>query len=319
MILTSLFSYDVFISYKSKDVYLARKLADQLIASRKHVWFAEYEILLSRRQDFLKAIEKGLKKTKYGIIITNNECIDSPYCRYEIEHLLNNCGSEKIIEVQSPPENKPHILYPALKTSRRFVYNDNIKELISYIEENTKFSILPLIVNDHSPEEYIGNYHGQTYMIKTPGWIFQEMAEPYHSLSTPGPIMQYGKLPLFVNLYIGQELDPNARDKFNNPDDRVMYDTLVQYSIGHLNEFETKPKGVHLIWHKSGNNFAVTYRQKTYWTRKVSILLNGPDADEITEFVFTFGFLGPFRQYCLYAHIMDDFATSVSWSHEVCV
>ena len=44
--------FDVFISYKSKNVDLARQIADTLIFSGKSVWFNEYQVLLVERSRF---------------------------------------------------------------------------------------------------------------------------------------------------------------------------------------------------------------------------------------------------------------------------
>ena len=315
MNLSGLMPYYFFISYKSKDVHLARKLADQLIASGYKVWFAEYEILLKKRKDFQKTINKGLKSTKYGIAITNDAYIDSIYCKDEIEQLLKRCGPDKIIEIQIPKEDKPHKFYPALKNSNSFIYNNNLTELFNYIGDKSNINILPFNENNNAYDKYIGKYKSKTYLLKISGWTFQKMADTYSRYSTPGPCLQYNNKLLFVNLYIGQEIAPNALCKFSDTDDRKMYDTLVEYSTRHLNKFRTKPKGVHLIWHGSDNNFAITYKQKNYWTRKTSIILKDTDVDELTEFVFTFGFIGLFKDYCFYVHIMDYLATSVTWAN----
>ena len=46
----------LFVSYKSQDVGVARRIADHLIASGVGVWFAEYQILLVARDRFEEAI-----------------------------------------------------------------------------------------------------------------------------------------------------------------------------------------------------------------------------------------------------------------------
>ena len=50
--------WDIFISYKSKDVEIARKIAGRLITSGIRVWFAGYQILLTGREYFQQAIDR---------------------------------------------------------------------------------------------------------------------------------------------------------------------------------------------------------------------------------------------------------------------
>ena len=99
--LATLFSAprDVFISYKSKNVDVARLVADRLIASGRKTWFAEYEVLLTDRHRFQEAIDRGIRECKYGLALTNNDYANSKYCRAEMDQLLKFCGPKKIMEI----------------------------------------------------------------------------------------------------------------------------------------------------------------------------------------------------------------------------
>ena len=96
--------YDCFISYKSKNVVVARQIADRLVASGRKVWFAEYEVLLYNRDRFPEEIERGLRDCKYGIVLTNDDYAKSEYCRSELVRLLEFCGPERTLEIMIPSE-----------------------------------------------------------------------------------------------------------------------------------------------------------------------------------------------------------------------
>lgn len=74
--------------------------------------------------------------------------------------------------------------------------------------------------------------------------------------------------------------------------------------------------GVHvLLKDRAFGHVALTYKviESSGWTRKISIHLRDPIVpSSYYEFVFTFLFMGSFREYCRYTGVMDDLALSVS-------
>ena len=109
--------YDAFVSYKSEDVTVVRAVADGLIAAGARVWFAEYEILLSGRERFQERIDEGIRRSAHGLVFTNDRFVGSPYCRRELDQLLEFAGPERIMEITLPREEGPHREYPSLERS----------------------------------------------------------------------------------------------------------------------------------------------------------------------------------------------------------
>jgi TIR domain len=64
-------SWDLFISYASEDKEeIARPLAKELARSGLAVWFDEFELKLG--DSLLKSIDKGLSRSRYGVVILSH-------------------------------------------------------------------------------------------------------------------------------------------------------------------------------------------------------------------------------------------------------
>ncbi|MGZ4353368.1 MAG: toll/interleukin-1 receptor domain-containing protein, partial [Gaiellaceae bacterium] len=124
--------YDAFISYKSVDVRVARELADQLIASGRRVWFAEYEILLSNFDEFQQSVLEGLRRSKRAIAITSDLYTQSQYCAVELATLMERVGPGRILEVRLPGEHESHRLFPELSHSPQCTSRDTA-EILSFV------------------------------------------------------------------------------------------------------------------------------------------------------------------------------------------
>jgi hypothetical protein len=116
-----------------------------------------------------------------------------------------------------------------------------------------------------------------------------------------------------VNLHAGPEKSISGQRQIQKIDDREMYNYLLEYAPKHLNVLKAQIKGVHLLFHKGLSQMVLTYRMEHYWTRKYSIIIPNPVTKEAGEFVFTFGFVGNFEEFCLYTSIMDEFVKSLEW------
>ncbi|MBU1712409.1 MAG: toll/interleukin-1 receptor domain-containing protein [Proteobacteria bacterium] len=110
-------SLDFFLSYKSEDVAIVRMIAEQMRASGAKVWFAEYDIRLESRDQFMEDIESAIDNCRFGICFTNDHFTDSQYCRKEVELLLNRLGPERIVEIALPRQPLPHRLFPDLSAA----------------------------------------------------------------------------------------------------------------------------------------------------------------------------------------------------------
>ena len=308
----------LFVSYKSQDAEVARGVADHLIASGIHVWFAEYEILLVGRERFEEAIAEGIRGSSYGLALTNNRYVGSRYCRSELRQLLDCCGPDRVLEVRIPEEDEPHRVFPELGRSPHRVAED-VETIVSFIGAQTGWKLRPVEEIERSgPQLVRGKCMGLPYYLDARGWDVVEVGgEMLPDGSVKGPVLRRdGRRAVLVNLYAGPEMSEAARRQDRTADDREVYNELLDHLPSHLGRLGAKARGVHLLLHSGLSQMAVTYRMLGYWTRKISIILRHPETSQPGEFVFTFGFKGPFREYCYRAHLMDELALSLNWGRK---
>ncbi len=311
--------WDVFISYKSEDVHTARLIADQLIASGLRVWFAEYQVLLQNYEEFQDAIDYGIRNSANGILFTNNRYIGSPYCRDEVEKLLAHLGPGKLMEIMIPREDLPRRHYPDLENCPSHVGDDALS-ILSFLREQTGWPVRPVSTLSRELEErrLQTTFQGRPMSVNVAGW---EVTDPGHQ--SPDSGMQglelRSKLPendfhLFVNLYYGSEIHPEAQRVGQPTNDRDVYKMLLDHAKGYVRKLGADMRGLHLLFHYDLSQFALTYWLDFYWTRKYSVIIPNEVLATNAEFVFTFGFVGTsFKDYCRYAHLMDRLVASLQW------
>jgi hypothetical protein len=313
--------YGVFVSYKSQDARLAREIADQLIASGIRVWFAEYQILLQNRAQFQDAILRGIRRSHYGLAITNRRYVESEYCRLELTQLLDLCGAGKTWEVKTAPDVQPHQVFPQLRESCQ-VTAESAPAVLPVISSQTGWAIEGAAPIGQGPgrRRIEGTCMGRRYELDIWGWDVLETGGEQVGNSTQGPVLRSteDRLPILVNVYAGPDPAPGASRQDQSGDDREMYNALLDYLPRHMGRLNAKVVGVHLLFHQGLSQMAVTYRMPRryggYWTRKTSVIVPHPETGQGAEFVFTFGFSGPFREYCRRAAAMDRLATTLEWA-----
>lgn len=309
--------YDVFVSYRSQDVHTAREVADRLIASGISVWFAEYQILLVGRDRFQDAILDGIRRSRFGLAITNDRYVASAYCRLEMEELLERRGPPQILEARFPAEEGTLRAFPRLGESPH-IDAVSTEDILSFLESETGWRIEPGVRLEEGDGRHIqGRCPAGPYVLDATGWdVVERGGESVGGDTIKGPVLRYagGRHPIFVNLYAGRESAPQARRQDRTADDREMYDELLAYLPHHVGRLGADVRGVHLLFHGGLSQMAVTYRLAGYWTRKHSVILPHPATGDPTEFVFTFGFFGPYREYCRHAHLMDRLVTTLQWA-----
>jgi hypothetical protein len=315
--------FDIFISYKSEDAALARRIADELTAAGWRVWFAEQQVLLAWRWLFALAIVSGIRDARFGLAITNNRWAASRHCAFEMRMLLWMLGPRRVLEVCAPPEPGPHRQFPKLSKSHR-LESDNPSAMLKFVKAAT---LAPYPVHESPRLPGAGARHrtdvcGRPASLSTEGWS----AHGVGGL----PTWKYEALPegqLFVNFEWGVETSREGQRVAQGLDDRRMYDALLKWAPKHVGRVRAKVRGVHLLFHSGLSQMGMTYwvREQTvvgpmgpgrvggYWTRKLSLILPNRTTGAMAEFLFTFGFRGPFGEYCRYAHIMDAFALSLDW------
>jgi hypothetical protein len=321
--------YDVFVSYKSEDVSVARAVADGLTAARGRVWFAEYEILLSGRESFQERIDEGIHHSAHGLVFTNDKYVGSPYCRRELDQLLEFAGPECIVEVTLPREEAPHREYPSLDRSHSLDLRDP-DEILRRV--GSRIGISPVerpaprrrgyrdAAGRHSgtrgqPGAYEGSLAGRTYRIALDGWTIEKdpVRDPRYAGWAPEFKYAVERPPLFVNVVAGTEVSPEAQRLNEVEGDRAVYEYLLEYAPRYLGATGADVRGVHLLVKDGRSQMGLTYFKDDFWTRKVSLIVPNESIAATGEFVFTFGLFGSFRQYCLMARVMDELALSLTW------
>jgi hypothetical protein len=326
-------SYNIFISYKSKDALTARHVAEQLIASNIKVWFAEYELLVKDQIKYLKAnkherkilieedILEGIKSSPYGLAFTNDLYADSSYCRTEIKNLISKCNPGYLLEVMIPKCQKPHSEFKELAKCPSMIFNDDVNEVLSFLSRHLKKEI-PLFehpVTGLSNATYNGICMNRHYSLNIGGW---ELTNPggaqVSAFSEQGPELRKPVKTgmLLMNLYYGEENDAEVikiRSK-NDPDDREIYEYLMEYANNYLARQDAKPRGLHLMFSGGFSQLSLTYKWKGCWIRKYSVILSNPNSGKMAEFVFTFSVTSlSFFELCRYAYLMDNMVLSLKW------
>lgn len=312
--------WDVFISYKSRNVELARAIADRLIASGLRVWFAEYQILLVERSKFQAAIDKGIRQSKYGIALTNDEYAGSEFCEKEMVQLLKHCGPEKIFEIMIPEEPLTHQKYSQLSKATRILYRGDLEPVLQELVEKTGWKILAgLKRNDtFTPSTFTGECLGDSYTLDVTGW--DKVTDSFHG-GGPCYSCKFEFRPIFWNLQYGEELSPEvyeSRFSLDKKNDRTLYNFMVDYARHYFSDYHSNWSitGVHLFFLKGSSHFSVTYTDRLLWKRRYSIMLLQQRTGRAAEFLFTFEYAGSFKQYCQVTQIMDDLVKSLQWGEE---
>lgn len=309
--------WDVFISYKSEDVDLARRIANQLLASGVKVWFAEYQVLLQNFNQFQDAIDFGIANSTWAICLTNNRYIGSDYCTLELKQILDCLPPSNILEIMIPREELPHRQFQALDNCHTVLGSD-LPTIFSFIHKHTGWELKPLLpdVINKEPSTHISKCLERDVILDISDFrVIDPGKIEFGSTNLVG--MEYvhrqEEYRLLVNLVCGREYAREGARIEQTIDDRRMFDLLRKHAEKHTARLKAKVHGLHLVFHQGLSQFAITYRMRGYWTRKYSIVFPNPITSQNAEFVFTFGFLGSFNQYCQNVHLMDRLVKSLQW------
>lgn len=314
--------YDAFISYRSTDAHLVRQVADRLIASRGRVWFAEYEVLISGREKFQEAIDAGVSRSARLVAFTGDAYAASAHCRGELAKFLSRARPRRVVEVRLHGGAQTHRHFPRLAESDSTTETER-DPILDFLRQSCDWPVDPPAGEGAGggASHFEGVCLGRRFRIDTTGWEQHgegrggEVAGGNYESPTFRRRLAGGRT-VFVNLVWGPEASEEARRRhLPEADDREMYDALLEY-VGrlHLERVGGRVRGVHLLFHGRLSQMCVTYWTSGYWTRKTSIVLPNPAPGEMpAEFVFTFGFDGPFTEYCRHAHLMDRLALSLDW------
>jgi len=311
-------TFDIFVSYKSEDVPVVRQVADQMIASGLRVWFAEYTVLLTGREQFQEYIDAGIGQSRYGVCFTNDRFIGSEYCRREMEQLLDpaNCGPENVVEVRIPSEPLPHREYPELASAPAIEFTGDVNELLRYVQAATSLSVelpAPAMTGEEAGVVFRDEELG--YSFDVTGWRMMERGGGHTGADIQGPSFSrsFPGSDAVWNLIVGPDAVAPRQVKGESVDDRQAYERGIEFAERYLGREGRKCAGVHLFFLHGFSHLALTYWWRNGWTRRYSIILPEPGTGRSMEFAFSFAFFGPFAEYCRRAHHMDRIVNSLEW------
>ncbi|MCE5240179.1 toll/interleukin-1 receptor domain-containing protein [bacterium] len=305
--------HDVFISYKSEDVGVARALAEQLIAAGLQVWFAEYYILLTDRDQFQRAIDEGIRGSRFGIALTNDRYVSSAYCRSEIEQLLapENCGPERVLEVRIPSEERPHQDYPSLARSPYVEWRGEVADVLGALHSMTGHSLTAPAEEGRVPEgrAYFGGPGLSTaYSLDVAAWPGRMLqGQPVMRRTCCGRSAE-------ANVLTGPMVPLRAPDGMTGAqDDRRIYDWVVGFSQMFMATTGFHCAGVHLLFLDGYSHPGLTYWAGGCWSRRYAVTLPDPTSGIVVELAFLFLFRGPFDEFCAAVSAFDRLVASFRW------
>ncbi len=314
--------YDVFVSYKSEDIHLVRRISEGLIANGFQVWFAEYEVLLQNYTQFQNAIDNGIQNSRYGVCFTNDRYVESKYCRNEIEQLLNRskCGPVNLIEVMVPSEPRTRERYSELSNAPSIEHRF-IDDTLSFLAKKMgrPFDCIESSVPSNPEKRQCFDNGREAYSLDVQGWDVSDKAYLKPSggdLEGPKISRHCGEYFMWGNLMVGDQVD-NPRAWNNYQDDRECYKYALEFAEHYFFKrrgwrFIERPIGLHLLFSHGFSHIGFTAKNWfNIWTRRYSVLVSHPQTEKTLEFAFIFFFRGPFDQFCRYAYLMDELVGSL--------
>lgn len=132
----------IFISYSSKDISVARRLAPDLQSEQMNVWLDEKKIFVG--DSIHQKVEEGISKCDYLILIVSKDSMKSSWVQDEINAIRNREKSQgSTILLPALLSNIDIDGLPALLRDRKVTifapkYEDGFRELIESIREHEK-------------------------------------------------------------------------------------------------------------------------------------------------------------------------------------
>lgn len=262
--------YDVFISYKSKDANLVRRVVDVLKANGLKVWFAESNILLVNYEDFENEIREGIERSKNALLFTNQEWYDSAHCNFEMNLILEKSRENRINYYQLKTGEIKDVAgkFPELENYKlSCTYSNSFEDLIRYVG---RFLSCELFLHEGDGREKnirMYNEHIEVDMSLLARDLIKQ--DEYYGAEksligayqieglTEGP---YTETYMFV-YYFGKSEVLSESETFNitSNDDREIYNHYRVYADKWLKNHEYYNLGLHLFHFNENCHFAFTY------------------------------------------------------------
>jgi len=331
----------IFVSYKSEDVAIARRIAEILILNGFNVWFNEYDILIDEYKNFKTLINKGLESTSKAICLTNNRYIESEYCNYEISQLFRSLSSKNIYEIRIPDEPSPRIVYPELKKCQAFVWNSSYVELFRNLTKSgfidNEISFRNLDQKFHSNQKWF-KHKDAPLLFNIANWNIKptpkgvnygtQFEDTSNQLSLEREV---GDKKLFIHILF-QKVKPGVGAEFirdTNIDERKIFERNLFDTKGYMDLSNQTHNslidilGIHLFFCCGYSQYAFTYSFKKfeevyYASTMRKYIISLPGKDEELEIVITANIHGTMtslpntkNDFLCYSQIFDEFVSSI--------
>lgn len=319
-------AWDFFVSYKSQDADLARKVVEQLTAAGIKVWFAEYQILLARRDEFGECIRHGLQSSARGILFVSDaylarvedKATEPNWCREEAAALLRGLGPQSVSIVRLTDQVADQEFAAKIAGCPMVTHREHIQDIVTFVAGQIGRSIL---VSDSlqrrpAPVGYERECGGVPLYLDLAGWTRNHEAERTSDLPVLSLQRNCDGYTVVANLLVGRDPAPEASKELREAShSRELHGVLMRHAERHLTRVQGTVVGVHLLASQRPVQFALTYWSDlaNAWTRKVSVTLPSPREGSPVELVFTFGLQGPFSAFCQHVHLVDRLVESLRW------
>jgi len=135
----------LFISYKSQNADVVRRVVESLLTVRTRVWFAEYQVLAENYDLFQQKVDDeinaAIDASDSAVIFTNNVWAASPYCRNEIERIIVKIPLDRVVQVCIPKEDQPAIHTPLLEKVPTIEFRDGrFQDVIEFVANHLGLS-----------------------------------------------------------------------------------------------------------------------------------------------------------------------------------
>lgn len=300
----------VFVSYKSEDANLVRRVAEQLTACGLDLWFNEYRILAGEYEKFQSAIDAGIAQATHAVVFTNDRWAGADWCRYEMNGLLARIPDHsRIVEVAIPWEGKPREVFPDLLVRPAVVFKGDprrprqaeVHDLVTGVLDRLGFRTGLTALPDPDPKarpEWLAT-PGVTY---DPGFFRLDEAKTRQQLRarslqsdqvlglrTVVYSLAAAGVEVTMDVYATSFESPISRlaiDESGVSDDRAVYEAYLRYAKqwlpsehGHFRHVVYDPKGLHLVFVDGTSQIALTYvsnmegetRSQARWERRYAV------------------------------------------------
>lgn len=310
--------YDVFISYKTEDAALAREIGEALLARGATPWFAEFVIGLDNDEEVNRRLADGVRRSRFGLLLTNGRWGASQYCRDELVGLLAHAKPGRLIQIKCPDEA---LGPPAEKlfdgvSIPGMIYENDLNQVLGFISSQTG------LISAHTTKPVVApakaSWHALPHgRIDVANWDRPQLVNhPVHGKVLQGESRQAdGRL--WWNIVVQERPDwtPRPAPQSNQMiDDREWLQQVRQYAQEHTQTLATHCRGYHLLFKDGYSHQGTTYSFAGAWIRRYSIVLPVCESDTNVEFCFVFRFLGPFRNFMKHTQEMEALVMSLQVS-----